>query len=199
MRLTIDTGDLLNWAKFAEQQVQKSKPLLASALNQLGDSLSRNIAIDLSRSVGLPVDTVRGMMDTARATTKKLEYEIDIAKLTDPRLLTNRPLPARDFPRREETGFAASELVNVQTAGDDNVCETCEGIAEAGPYTIEVARAMIPHHPNCRCTLVPFTPTRRIPVTYSTRFGAAPRPAMLSVPQLVARILKESTLKMLIK
>lgn len=45
--------------------------------------------------------------------------------------------------------------VNVRTAGDDNVCPICEGIAEEGPYDINVARSLIPAHPNCRCTFIP--------------------------------------------
>lgn len=45
--------------------------------------------------------------------------------------------------------------VNVRTAGDFKVCPICEGIAEEGPYDINVARSLIPAHPNCRCTFVP--------------------------------------------
>jgi hypothetical protein len=46
-------------------------------------------------------------------------------------------------------------LVNVLTAGDDNVCEDCEDIAGDGPYTLEEAAGLIPAHPNCRCAFVP--------------------------------------------
>jgi hypothetical protein len=47
------------------------------------------------------------------------------------------------------------EKVNVETAGDENVCPVCEGISEGGPYTINRARALIPAHPRCRCVFVP--------------------------------------------
>jgi hypothetical protein len=47
------------------------------------------------------------------------------------------------------------EQVNVQTAGDDRVCDECNDIADAGPYTLDEADFLIPAHPNCRCSLVP--------------------------------------------
>jgi hypothetical protein len=45
--------------------------------------------------------------------------------------------------------------VNVRTAGDNDVCPTCEAISENGPYRINVARSLIPAHPHCRCVFVP--------------------------------------------
>lgn len=47
------------------------------------------------------------------------------------------------------------ENVNVQTAGDSDVCPICEGIADDGPYNINLARSLIPAHPHCRCIFVP--------------------------------------------
>lgn len=47
------------------------------------------------------------------------------------------------------------KTVNVRTAGDDDVCPTCEEISEDGPYSINAARRLIPAHPNCRCVFVP--------------------------------------------
>jgi hypothetical protein len=48
------------------------------------------------------------------------------------------------------------ELVEVLTAGDDDVCPECEGISEDGPYDIDDAYDLIPAHPHCRCAFVPF-------------------------------------------
>lgn len=48
------------------------------------------------------------------------------------------------------------ELVNVLTAGDNDVCEDCDDIATDGPYDIDEARDLIPAHANCRCAFVPF-------------------------------------------
>jgi hypothetical protein len=61
------------------------------------------------------------------------------------------------LPRRirHDSMVHDQELVNVLTAGDDDVCEDCEDIAGDGPYEIDEARALIPAHPNCRCAFVP--------------------------------------------
>jgi hypothetical protein len=52
------------------------------------------------------------------------------------------------------------ELVNVLTAGDDRVCDECDGIAAEGPYDIDKARDLIPAHINCRCAFVPWNDKR---------------------------------------
>lgn len=51
-------------------------------------------------------------------------------------------------------------LVEVLTAGDDDVCTICEDIADGNPYTIQEARGLIPAHPNCRCAFVPLDDER---------------------------------------
>lgn len=48
-----------------------------------------------------------------------------------------------------------ADLVNVLTAGDDDVCDECEDIAASGPYEIDEAQDMIPAHLNCRCAFTP--------------------------------------------
>jgi hypothetical protein len=50
---------------------------------------------------------------------------------------------------------AGEEEVNVQTAGDDKVCQACQTISNNGPYPIDEAMDLIPAHPNCRCAYVP--------------------------------------------
>ena len=59
--------------------------------------------------------------------------------------------------RRAELATARrlGENVNVRTAGDDDVCPTCEAISEDGPYSINTARGLIPAHPRCRCLFTP--------------------------------------------
>ena len=47
------------------------------------------------------------------------------------------------------------EEVNIQTAGDDRVCATCQAISANGPYPIDEAMDLIPNHPRCRCVYVP--------------------------------------------
>lgn len=56
------------------------------------------------------------------------------------------------------------ETVGVLTAGDNDVCDICEDISASGPYGIEVARDLIPAHPNCRCAFVPSDDERFAPI-----------------------------------
>lgn len=56
------------------------------------------------------------------------------------------------------TDAAMAEIV---TAGDDRVCQECQDIADAGPYTLDEAEELLPVHPNCRCDVYPIpTQTR---------------------------------------
>lgn len=53
--------------------------------------------------------------------------------------------------------YEEAEIEGVQldaefsTSGDEAVCEKCDALSKAGPYTIKQARGLIPAHPNCRC------------------------------------------------
>lgn len=44
--------------------------------------------------------------------------------------------------------------LDVLTAGDDRVCDVCDGISAGGPYSINEARSLIPAHLHCRCLFV---------------------------------------------
>lgn len=57
--------------------------------------------------------------------------------------------------RAAEEKLSKLKFVNVRTAGDDRVCPICEDIEEEGPYTIDMARSLIPAHPRCRCVFIP--------------------------------------------
>jgi hypothetical protein len=48
----------------------------------------------------------------------------------------------------------------VLTAGDEDVCQQCQDIADEGPYDINEAEALIPAHPWCRCAFVPTSDRR---------------------------------------
>jgi hypothetical protein len=56
------------------------------------------------------------------------------------------------------------KVVEVLTAGDNDVCEQCEDISQDGPYDIDEARTLIPAHPNCRCAFVPYGDDRYDPI-----------------------------------
>jgi hypothetical protein len=59
----------------------------------------------------------------------------------------NRP------PVKQRRSRWKAEAVGVRTAADEKVCQTCEDIAEDGPYTTDEARELIPAHPHCRCSV----------------------------------------------
>jgi hypothetical protein len=50
------------------------------------------------------------------------------------------------------------DYVNVETAGDDLVCQDCEDYATDGPYSVD--EVDLPVHPSCRCAVVPASDMR---------------------------------------
>lgn len=102
--------------------------------------------------VGVIPETIR----TGRTNDQRI---IDAPRRTGPgsRIGREEP-PSRSTVgriRRVERIFERIQEVNVETAGDDKVCEICEDIEANNPYTIDEARSLIPAHINCRCTFVP--------------------------------------------
>lgn len=62
----------------------------------------------------------------------------------------------RGRPRGRRLGKRITgPFVTIETAGDDLVCRVCENLAANSPYVIGVAEALLPVHPNCRCSFVP--------------------------------------------
>ena len=59
-----------------------------------------------------------------------------------------------EMPEPPALRVGGAELYTVETVGDDKVCAICESY-EGVAYTLEEARALIPAHPNCRCSVVP--------------------------------------------
>lgn len=55
----------------------------------------------------------------------------------------------------QEAGVEGVEVqAEFSTAGDDRVCEECQGL-EGTVYSLQEARGLIPRHVNCRCVLLP--------------------------------------------
>jgi hypothetical protein len=54
--------------------------------------------------------------------------------------------------------------VDVLTAGDELVCQTCQDISDDGPYDLATAEGLLPVHPNCRCAVIPAYDLRFAPV-----------------------------------
>jgi len=52
--------------------------------------------------------------------------------------------------------WGVNVLAEMVTAGDDRVCTICEELTLHNPYTLDDAMNLIPVHPQCRCTTIPF-------------------------------------------
>lgn len=105
-----------------------------------------------------------GAKDAARKQTKKTGKKVSPSHPHGSRSRGSTPSTrTQQRIRRAELNIAKrlGENVNVQTAGDDRVCPTCESISENGPYSINRARTLIPAHPRCRCVFVPADSSRR--------------------------------------
>lgn len=189
MELKIDTRELLRWARLVDEVPDETKRSIANALNQFGNSIARQMAVGIAQETGLPIHQVSALFDISPASARNLYWELDTSRVAGVDTALKRRMPSRPWEKGEEGAFLQA-LVKVITAEDEMVCEKCQEIADNGPYTLEVARAMIPAHPNCRCLVQSFTPSRRAPVTFANRFGAAPRAhtQLLSIEQLASKI-----------
>lgn len=47
------------------------------------------------------------------------------------------------------------QKVNIITAGDERVCNTCRYYEAHNPFDLEIAMKLLPMHPNCRCSFGP--------------------------------------------
>jgi SPP1 gp7 family putative phage head morphogenesis protein len=52
--------------------------------------------------------------------------------------------------------WGVNVLAEMITAGDDRVCPICEELTLKNPYTLDEAMNLIPVHPQCRCTTIPY-------------------------------------------
>jgi hypothetical protein len=147
INIKLDTAALLQWGKRQSQLPKEIRQATARSLNKVGRHALDTVVDRLSQESGLSPATVRRRFTLDLASENNLVFainanqEIEINK-------SSRPMPGRSFAKRPDSYFREGELVNIVTMGDDRVCPLCEALAEGSPYTIEEARAQIPHHPN---------------------------------------------------
>jgi SPP1 gp7 family putative phage head morphogenesis protein len=91
---------------------------------------------------------------------RQINGRVDAIGITRARMLA-RTETIRAHAEASLNAYAEAGVLGVgvqaewRTAQDASVCEECDAAAQAGPYTIEEARTMIPLHPNCRCAWTP--------------------------------------------
>ena len=115
----------------------------------MSTQLSRSLANGLVNGNG-PVAISREMRKTVTGITKKRALLIARTEVISAH--AEGQLDAFERMGVEELGLMAE----VGTAGDERVCDECQGVADGGPYTVEAARGMIPLHPRCRCSWEPY-------------------------------------------
>ena len=172
MRLAIDTTGLKNYIKKINKAQKNVKPIMSTALNEVGDSLVGILATSMSKETGLAIEQVRGQMRVTRAKKDDLTYQIEVNNqlLEGDASALEGKRESRDFGKRKP-----DTLVIIVSQQDELVCADCEELAAAGPMPIETAREHIPKHPHCRCIIMPYAPKgRRLPVTMTSLTGTDP-------------------------
>lgn len=76
------------------------------------------------------------------------------------RVRVKAPLTLTRDAKKKKKWADPNDLVEVLTAGDDDVCPICEDLSEEGPYTLDQAEGLIPAHIHCRCAFVPAADAR---------------------------------------
>lgn len=172
LKIEVDATDLIKFANRAAKVESATTPLIADSLNKIGDGVVSIMAQRMQRQTGLELEKVLGLIKVERAERNDLEYEIRI----------NQGLVEREFRtlegQREVREFGTEDpeaLVIIVSKEDELVCMECEVLAASGPMSIEIAKAHVPVHPNCRCVIVPYVQARRrLPVTMTSLSGTDP-------------------------
>lgn len=176
VRVQIDTADLLRFVRVMDSVERGVHTAVSDALNEVGDSAVREAITSISKDTGLDYSVAQRFVTAKRATPDDKSYQILVKHGLIEQERVTRSLPRRQFPGQESHVFDERTLVNVKTAGDDNVCPICKRIEEEGPYDpgeIGRLRAMHPHFLSpelgCRCATIPFRSRRRLETRQ--RFG----------------------------
>lgn len=199
IKMKVVQDDLLNFIGFMGTAGQRTKSALVKSLNETGTALVQKLVTGIADEMGVPVHDVQDQIRVRKATPGELEFSADLSDVYE------NDMSSRDVPRsrrdpqereRETEPFAPGALVSIITAGDEKVCQICEEAAEEGPYTIEEARRLVPHHPHCRCAVIPFYPKQRLPVRFQTQMGSSPRGVsapteLMTLTQLASRLKTE--------
>jgi hypothetical protein len=181
---------------------------ISSALNEYGDGLAREMRQDISNTTGLSTEAIRSHMVTERASPGNLNFDIDfdIGGLSGD--IMSRPVTTEDNAEGGDPVFGEEQMVQVLLNGgggdDDRTCDVCREIAAGGPYTIAEARSNIHHGATiglnrCRCIIVPWKSTKRLPVTFETLVGNKPTivEKRVSIDELAKILAREIEIKVL--
>jgi SPP1 gp7 family putative phage head morphogenesis protein len=152
------TEDSAKWLKesFVAPEATKRIQLLAMrAFERM-----RDITETASSKLGQVL--AQGMLDgsSPRAIAKEMVAQIDVLEAKRALVIARTEIvyahAEGQLDGYEELGVQELGLqAEWSTAGDDRVCEECHPM-EGKVFSVDQARGMIPLHPNCRCTWLPF-------------------------------------------
>jgi hypothetical protein len=198
----IDSNDLLKWGRYLNEIPRKTAPALARGLNAIGELWVRSMAVNLADYTGLEAGAIMNLTVVHKATPGHLEYDADATAV-----VTASPDWLRPWAERDKSTFEQDTLVKIITVGDHHDCEVCAEIAENSPYTMGEVKKMQERwahwhaangpapgertnlvHPNCRCTIQPWTSARRLPVAFK---GKGMPPELMNARQLGERVAEE--------
>jgi SPP1 gp7 family putative phage head morphogenesis protein len=118
------------------------------------DGITKTMDQQISRVLAQGIAEGRGPFDIAR----QINERVDKIGRTRSRMLARTEVinahADASLNAYQEAGLEGVEVeAEWLTAADP--CPKCEEAARGGPYTISVARGLIPLHPNCRCAWAP--------------------------------------------
>ena len=204
-RIKINADDLLKWSRYLDEVPKRTRPAVARAMNDYGNSLLDSAAAAIAGKTGLTPSDVRNQIVVKRATSSDLTWKMDASKVA-PQVEWERP-----WNKRPDKDFEKETLVKIITSGDEHTCEICEEAAAKSPYTMEEINALSAKwkhwqpdagmggrtnllHPNCRCSLQPWRQTRQVAVSFG---GKGAPPELLNARQLGRKVADE--LKVIIR
>jgi hypothetical protein len=195
MEISINTDDLLKWARAFDEVPKHTHAAIARALNAIGAQIERGAAEYVAEQSDLDPNDVMGMIDVTMATPDDLTWEMNATAVSLQQQEWSKP-----WDKSGDHSFDQTTLLNIITCGDGKVCEICQEASEGGPYSAEEIQNLalkwanyVPPasvtgvrtnllHPNCRCSTQQWRSLRKTPVTFG-KTGASP-PELLTARQI---------------
>jgi len=205
--VSINTDDLLRWARYLDDIPKRTGPALARALNDYGEGVAKSYAQYIADKNDLSWSEVLDLIDIKEATPRRLRWEMDASAVAQ-----QNTDWLRMWQTRDNKEFEKQTLVAV-VRNSDYACDVCDQVVEEGPYTLAAidemvakhANFMVEHpnwrpapgkdrtnlvHPNCQCVTVSYAARRQVKLTFGDGSKSAP-PELLSARQLGQRVAGE--------
>jgi hypothetical protein len=174
MEIKANIDALLKFASVLGNIPANTNANVARAINSAGRNIMAATARKIAARLGVSVEEVIAKIKITPATPNNWRWEMDTSEITPPSGGWDEPW---ERASQEELQQAQSDvLVKIITRGDELVCRICEEAADDNPHSMSEIHDMQQGkflgegadagllHPNCRCTLQPYTSLRKIPV-----------------------------------